>query len=348
MPLLSHSSDDDKDNVGDPEPGTSSYQQGNPRHPDLAIPGSLPNEQQPREATEGNNSRNLNKKTSRIHAFQLTSPLHNRGPGTKNVVEGDVHTHPEQTKHRTPSLQSLLQSTGGEDRDGKAPIKGGSLSGDGTPGRRVSVRTNRSVRTSITTGAFVNGSPLAGPNAVPDVDESIYWRGSNAERLLNKKEKEKIFKDEKKEAKQLSKLLKLEATTEKTALNSALNVLASLQEQHKAAIKRGAKAECAHARALSKVQKAESKYHEARARTTEEHARAEARVSEERAKLEGKQEEVKAQEERVESERQIIKELEDRVTECARDLEKLRIIKATDERERRAKIAELCGGTPVL
>ena len=134
-----------------------------------------------------------------------------------------------------------------------------------------------------------------------------------------------------KEGKRLSKLMKLEATTEKTAINSAFNMLASLQELHKLAIKREGKAECAHSRALAEVQRAESKYHEARARCAEERARAEARVLEERAKLEGKQAEVNAQEERVEAERQIVKELEERVAECAQDLERLRVMKATDE-----------------
>ena len=103
------------------------------------------------------------------------------------------------------------------------------------------------------------------------------------------------------------------------------------QELHKLAIKREGKAECAHSRALAEVQRAGSKYHEARARCAEERARAEARVLEERAKLEGKQAEVNAQEERVEAERQIVKELEERVAECAQDLERLRVMKATDE-----------------
>lgn len=343
------SDDDDKGNVDDLGPSTSSYQQGYPRHPELNIPGNLPYEQQGGEPTKGNdqgNSRSPNKRTSRKYALQPTSPVHGRRPGNdavpENVADGNVQVHPEEAKHHTPSLRSLPESTGGKDRDEKPLAKGSTLSREGTIGRRVSVRTTR------TTASIFNGSALAGPNAVPEVDEGIYWRGSSAEKVLSKKEKEKILKEERKEAKRLSKLMDVEATTEKVALNSALNMLGSLQELQKAAIKREAKAELAHSRALAEAQKAESKYHEARARAAEERARAEARVSEEQVKLEGKQAEMKAQEERVEAERQLVKELEEHVAECARGLERLRIIKATDERERRVKMMELRGGTPVL
>lgn len=379
------SDDDDKGNVDDLGPSTSSYQQGYPRHPELNIPGNLPYEQQGGEPTKGNdqgNSRSPNKRTSRKYALQPTSPVHGRRPGNdavpENVADGNVQAHPEEAKHHTPSLRSLPESTGGKDRDERPLAKGSILSREGTIGRRVSVRTTR------TTASIFNGSALAGPNAVPEVDEGIYWRGSSAEKVLSKKEKEKILKEESKspdpgglilirgnfpmhtgkEAKRLSKLMDVEATTEKVALNSALNMLGSLQELQKAAIKREAKAELAHSRALAEAQKAESKYHEARARAAEERARAEARVSEEQVKLEGKQAEVKAQEERVEAERQLVKELEEHVAECARGLERLRIIKATDEvcdcrlgnfsltpflqRERRVKMMELRGGTPVL
>lgn len=343
------SDDDDKGNVDDLGPSTSSYQQGYPRHPELNIPGNLPYEQQGGEPTKGNdqgNSRSPNKRTSRKYALQPTSPVHGRRPGNdavpENVADGNVQVHPEEAKHHTPSLRSLPESTGGKDRDEKPLAKGSTLSREGTIGRRVSVRTTR------TTASIFNGSALAGPNAVPEVDEGIYWRGSSAEKVLSKKEKEKILKEERKEAKRLSKLMNVEATTEKVALNSALNMLGSLQELQKAAIKREAKAELAHSRALAEAQRAESKYLEARARAAEERARAEARVSEEQVKLEGKQAEMKAQEERVEAERQLVKELEEHVAECARGLERLRIIKATDERERRVKMMELRGGTPVL
>ncbi|KAG1803125.1 uncharacterized protein BJ212DRAFT_1396697 [Suillus subaureus] len=78
------------------------------------------------------------------------------------------------------------------------------------------------------------------------------------------------------------------------------------------------------------AQKAESTFLEARARAEEEHAR-----------WEGKRAEVKAQEERLEAERETVREMEDRMAECAREVENLRILKATDEREREVKMAEM-------
>lgn len=134
-----------------------------------------------------------------------------------------------------------------------------------------------------------------------------------------------------KEYKKFSKLLKTESTTEKVALDSALKTLSSLQSLHKAAIKREAKAEASYASALSAAQKAESRFQEEKARVTEVRARVEARCTEERARWEGKEGEVLAQQERLDSARGTVKEMETRIAECAREVERLRIVKGTDE-----------------
>ncbi|KAG6329789.1 hypothetical protein ID866_9301 [Astraeus odoratus] len=332
------------------KPSIPTIQQEDPKQHE---PGQLP-EQQPNSETnvqgDQRKSRSRSKRLSRAHASppKSTNPLPSKGAGNKNgLVTGNHngHTSPQRAGRRTPSLQSLPESTGDNDGDDKPKTKGSSPS---DVRRKASVRTARSTRTTATTatGAFLNGAALTGPQSEPDLGDDIYWRKASAERALGEKEKEKLLKEEKKEAKRLSKLVKLEATAEKTALDSALTTLASLQELYKAAIKREAKAGRAHARALAEVQKAESKYHQVKARTAEERARAEARMLEERAKLEGKQAEAKAQEERIDSERQMLMSLEGRVAECAREVERLRIIKATDERERRVKLMELNGKTP--
>lgn len=133
------------------------------------------------------------------------------------------------------------------------------------------------------------------------------------------------------ESKKFSKLLKTDSTNEKVALDSALKNLSALQSLHKAAIKRESKVEATHARALSAAQKAESRFQEEKARTAEVRARAEARCIEERARWEGKEGELRAQQERLESARETVKETEARITECAREVERLRIVKATDE-----------------
>lgn len=134
-----------------------------------------------------------------------------------------------------------------------------------------------------------------------------------------------------KESKRFSKLLKTESTTEKVALHSALRNLSVLQGLHKAAIKRETRAEASYARALSAAQKAESRFQEEKARVAEVRARAETRCTEERARWEGKEGEALAQQERLDSARETVKEMEMRISDCAREVERLRIVKATDE-----------------
>ncbi|KAG1839448.1 hypothetical protein DFJ58DRAFT_708823 [Suillus subalutaceus] len=254
-------------------------------------------------------------------------------------------SHPElTTRHsedlsdrRTPSIQSLPVCTEDIDEDEDASLAGNMGGGHSTSlGRKASVRTTRSNRTNISTAeataAFQSGSVLTGPNAEPDVDEAVVLRGVTAERFLSKKQKDKIIKDEQRESKRFSKLLKTESKSEKAALARALQSLAALQDLHKAACKLEAKAEATHYKSLMAAQKAESTFLEARARAEEEHAR-----------WEGKKAEVKAQEERLEAERETVRETEDRMAECAREVEKLRIPKATDEREREVKISEMLG-----
>ncbi|KAG1856412.1 hypothetical protein F4604DRAFT_2040019 [Suillus subluteus] len=107
---------------------------------------------------------------------------------------------------------------------------------------------------------------LTGPNAEPDVDEAVVLRGVTAERSLSKKQKDRITKDEQRESKRFSKLLKTESKSEKAALARALQSLAALQDLHKAACKLEAKAEATHYKSLMAAQKAESMFLEARAR----------------------------------------------------------------------------------
>ncbi|KAH7884429.1 hypothetical protein F5I97DRAFT_1889518, partial [Phlebopus sp. FC_14] len=251
--------------------------------------------------------------------------------GRHSATQGPARSSAEPT----PSLRSLPESTGG--RADKVTTGRGSAWGAGsnTLGRKGSTRTARSTRTTGTisgaTAAFTNGAAMTGPNAEPNVDESLFFRGANAERSLSQKQKDRINRDEKRENKRLSKLIKTESTSEKVALASALNTLAALQKLHKAAIKREAKAETSHAKALSAAQKAESRFHEAKARAAEERARAETRCAEEHARWYGKEAEVRAQQERMESERETLAEMEQRVAECAREVERLRVVKGTDE-----------------
>lgn len=67
---------------------------------------------------------------------------------------------------------------------------------DSALGRKGSVRTTRSTHTTRTASAFANGAPLTGPDAEPDVDESLLARGAKAERVLSQKQKDRIAKEE--------------------------------------------------------------------------------------------------------------------------------------------------------
>ncbi|KAH7913547.1 hypothetical protein BJ138DRAFT_1145980 [Hygrophoropsis aurantiaca] len=269
-------------------------------------------------------------------------PLSGRASGESSNMEKRQRS---MEVRRTPSLHSLPESTHHGRTESALTARGRDGFDGSMLSKKASVRSRGSVRTSGTASApataFMHGAALTGPNAEPDIDHSILDRGATAERSLSKKQKDRIVKDEEKDSKRISKLLKTEASAEKTVLGSALTVLASLQTLHKAAIKREVKAETSHAKALAAAQKAESKYHEEKARAAEERARAEARCAEERARWEGKEGEVRAQHERVDAERETVREMEERVAECAREVERLRIVKGTDERERQAKLAQL-------
>ncbi|KAG8213293.1 Metallo-dependent phosphatase-like protein [Butyriboletus roseoflavus] len=275
-------------------------------------------------------------------------------PGASGHPNGtNQHTHAngmsspskhadDEARQKTPSLHSLPIEPDGQEKQ-TSGIKTIFGRAGGAMGRKESVRTTRSTHTTGGTSAFADGAPLMGPNAEPDVDESLFARSAKAERSLSQKQKNRIMTEEKKESKKFSKLLKMESTTEKVALASALKSLSALQSLHKAAIKREASAGVSHAKALSAAQKAESRFQEEKSRTTELRARAETRCAEERARWEGKEGEVLAQQERLDSAREAVKEMEVRIAECARDVERLRIVKAMDERERGAKIIELAG-----
>lgn len=250
----------------------------------------------------------------------------------------------DEVRQKTPSLRSLPTEPDDQNKQGAGMKTDYGRNGNALA-RQASVRTTASTHT---TSAFGNGAPLTGPNAEPNVDQSLVERGANAERSLSQKQKDRITKEERaffqskpthsadigateKESKKFSKLLKTESTTEKVALDSALKTLSCLQSLHKTAIKREGKAEVSYAKALSAAQDAEGRFHEERGRATEMRARAEARCIQERARWEGKEGEVRAQQERLDSARETVKETELRIAECAREVERLRIVKATDE-----------------
>lgn len=118
----------------------------------------------------------------------------NQPSNTQGTGSPSKHTDDE-AGQKTPSLRSLPIEPEGQENQlfGMRTIFGGT---GGALGRRESVRTTRSTHTNGTTSAFANGAPLTGPNAEPDVDESLFARGAKAERSLSQKQKDRIAKEE--------------------------------------------------------------------------------------------------------------------------------------------------------
>lgn len=112
------------------------------------------------------------------------SPMEGMSPPSKH---GD-----DEAGQRTPSLRSLPTEPEGQETymSGMRATSGRTSSG---LARKESVRTTRSTHT---TTAFANGAPLTGPNAEPNVDESLFVRGARAERSLSQKQKDRIAKVE--------------------------------------------------------------------------------------------------------------------------------------------------------
>lgn len=171
--------------------------------------------------------------------------------------------------------------------------------------------------------AFGNGAVTSGPNATPEVPDSVHLRARVAETAIPEKDAKRITKAELKEGKRLSKILKSEGKAEAAAMATLTKELAQLQKIQSAAIKREAKAHSKHASALSASHKAESKYLKMKAKFDKAHADA------------------TSKEEALEKERENAREVSARTAEKAQEVEKLRTTKATDDRERANKIAEL-------
>jgi len=170
---------------------------------------------------------------------------------------------------------------------------------------------------------FANGAAVTGPNSHPEVDESVHDRAAAAETALPAKTKSKLSKAERKDSKRLSKIIKSESKAEKQALAAATKELAELQSQQSQAIKREAKAHTVHTKALALHHKTESKYLLLK------------------AEYEKNQLDMENMEKALENERANARDISDRIAEKAKEVEKLRVTRNTDEREREAKLVEL-------
>lgn len=118
----------------------------------------------------------------------------NQPPHTEGTGSASKHVDDE-AGQRTPSLRSLPVEPEGKEK--QIPAMKTTLGGTSSAlGRVGSARTTRSAHTPGATSAFANGAPLMGPNAEPDVDQSLFVRGAKAERSLSQKQKGRIAKEE--------------------------------------------------------------------------------------------------------------------------------------------------------
>ncbi|KAH8994985.1 hypothetical protein EDB92DRAFT_251924 [Lactarius akahatsu] len=172
--------------------------------------------------------------------------------------------------------------------------------------------------------AFANGAATT-TNDPPDVDPSLQARAASAEGELKPRDKAAISKEEKGVGRKLSKIIRSEAKAEKAALDVALGELAEIQKLQKASVKEEAESHTRHSRALSDAHKAEMNVLIARTANEREQAG------------------LRAAGEELEACRKHARETTDMLRDKMQEIERLRVYKGVDDRERAVKVKRLVG-----
>ncbi|KAL0953266.1 hypothetical protein HGRIS_004516 [Hohenbuehelia grisea] len=193
--------------------------------------------------------------------------------------------------------------------------------GGSSIGRR-SLFTNRE-GAPVTGSTFINGAGTVGPDATPEIDESIHLRVASADAALTPKQQSKILKGERDNSKRLNKIIKEEGKVEKQALTVAISELAGLQKVQKAAVKREKKCQSSHNKALSSFHKFE------------------ASLLDMRTKFEAAQAVLNAEADALDTARNNARLTTERMQEKSQEIESLRTMLGVDQREREVKMAEL-------
>ncbi|KAG8861593.1 hypothetical protein FRB91_003715 [Serendipita sp. 411] len=177
-------------------------------------------------------------------------------------------------------------------------------------------------------GTWAHGPGTSGTREDVGVSRhaSLAERASTAAERISPEKQAALTKAEKKDAKRLSKIIKAEGKAEDKQLKSGLKELASLQAAQKKASAHESAATVAHNKAAKEEQKATAAYLEAKTRW--ERATANLKVCEERLDLSRES----AQKTTVLLRRQ------------AEEVDAMRERKATDDREREVKLANLKAG----
>ncbi|KAG8899699.1 hypothetical protein FRB99_006493 [Tulasnella sp. 403] len=172
-------------------------------------------------------------------------------------------------------------------------------------------------------GTFAAGSGTAGPVESQIVETGLHDRAEIAATVIPPEEKSKIMKAEAKDAKKLAKIIKNEAKTEDKLLKTAIKELGQIQKVQKQAANDEAVALAAHA----KTAKAEQKLNR---------AFLDAKGKHETALLE-----LQNKAEKLEAVRLHAQQQTELLQDKLKEVEKLRAQKATDDREREAKLVAL-------
>ncbi|KAL6302429.1 hypothetical protein BKA93DRAFT_737038 [Sparassis latifolia] len=183
----------------------------------------------------------------------------------------------------------------------------------------------RRQRASLSGGSFANGAGTIGPASIPPTDDGLEERNAKVDAVLSPKDKSKVDKAQRKDAKRMSKVIKSEGKAEQQALEAVIKELANIQKMQKDAIKEESKASDAHSRALKTFHKEEAEFF----------AR--------RAGYERAQADLQALEDAREAASTRSHEITEMLQEKNREAEHLRTQKLIDDCEREARLKQLSG-----
>jgi len=170
-------------------------------------------------------------------------------------------------------------------------------------------------------GAFATGAATSGPRAAPDPD--LHSRATIAESNVGGDILRRLTQREAKDAKRFSKILKKEAVTEQRTLDVALKELERLQKVQRKAAAAEAEALAKHTKASRQENKLNQIYLSAKTKWEQSAAY------------------LKSCTEALEESRNHAKHETEVLREKTAEVDRLRAQKATDDRERHAKIAAL-------
>jgi len=176
---------------------------------------------------------------------------------------------------------------------------------------------------SAGTGTFASGSATVTGAPREQTDPTLHERAATAESTIPPEETAKILKTEAKDAKRISKIIQKEAKSDEKLLKAAIKELGRLQKVQKDAASSEASAISSHGKAIKVEQKLNRLYLDAKAKW--EVAAAD---------LNAKAEKLEAVKEHAQKQTELLQEK-------SREVEALRAQKATDDRERQAKLAAL-------